>query len=273
MSTEIIKDASEEKNLTEKKTLKFKIPKELVKIPSKGLVYDKKFLIGEEIEMRYMTAADEDTLMSPSLGAKGLWLTRLLQNCINQKNFNVDDLLEGDRNRLLFWLRQSAYGSSYSLEITCPECRKKYQNDFKLNQLKMKTLDINPAQEGKNEFEFTLPQSGMKVIFAFMTGKMSADLAKEIDGQLKSSNPNESIITSRLRKQIVKIDDVDDVKEIADFINDGMLAADSLALRTYIDDNRPDIDLTQDATCSHCGSTNNFEIPIELQFFWPQSKR
>lgn len=253
----------------------YQVPKEFVKIPSKGKIYPKESgLMNEEIEMRYMTAADEDDLTSPSLIRKGIWLTRLLQNCMVNKNFSSEDLLVGDRNALLFWLRQSAYGILYNLAINCvnPNCNKKFENEFKLDRLTMKTLDLIPITEGKNEFLFVLPKSNLKVIFSLMTGKMSQELDKEFEAQTNSKMPKEQVVTARLKKQIIEIEGIRDTQEISGFIDKGMLATDSLALRNYIDENTPDIILKQNAVCPHCGTANDFDIPIEIQFFWPQPR-
>lgn len=252
----------------------YQVPREFVKIPSKGVIYSQEANLGGEIEMRYMTAADEDDLTSPSLIRKGIWLSKLLQNCMVNKAFDANDLLVGDRNALLFWLRQSAYGSQYNLAINCNNlnCQKKFENEFKLDQLIMKTMDISPVVEGVNEFKFTLPKSGLEVRFALMTGKMSEELSKEFDTQNNATAPKDKIITSRLKKQVTSIQGITDKAEIAQFIDKGMLASDSMALRNFIDENTPDIILKQEATCTHCGSTSNFDIPIEIQFFWPQPK-
>jgi hypothetical protein len=222
--------------------------------------------------MRYMTAADEDDLTSPSLIRKGIWLSKLLTNCIVNKNFDPDNLLVGDRNALLFWLRQSAYGTFYELSVKCPSCNEDFVNMFHLNQLIMNVLDIEPVSPGKNEFQFVLPTSKARVNFAFMTGKMATELDKEMEHQTNSKVPEEKVITSRLKKQIVSIEGETDVKLIEKFINQAMLAADALALRRFIDEHNPDVILKQNATCQKCGATNEFDIPIEIQFFWPQSR-
>lgn len=279
MSVEIIEDKKELGKAPSSNAITYQVPREYVKIPSKGLVYSKQSGLGkEDVEMRYMTAADEDDLTSPSLIRKGIWLTKLLQNCVVNKSFNVDNLLVGDRNALLFWLRQSAYGTSYELSIDCPACKdangdqRKFNNEFKLNQLSMKTLDKTPVSEGTNRFEFVLPTSKLTVHYALMTGQMANEFEKEIDHQAKANNPKDQMITTRLKKQIISIDGVEDRKIIEGFISTQMPASDSLALRKEIELNTPDIDLKQDATCPHCGTTSTIDIPIEIQFFWPQSR-
>ena len=279
MPVEILDEKNEKsnsessKNETSNSKFSFVVPREFVRIPSLGYTYPKDLGMGStDIEMRYMTAADEDDLTSPSLIRKGVWLSKLLQNCMINKSFDVDELLVGDRNALLFWLRQSAYGSNYELSITCPSCEKKFANEFKLDKLIMKTLDVKPTTLGKNEFSFRLPKMDVEVHFRLTTGKISAELEKEFEIQRNLKTPKEAVITSTLKQQIVEVQGIRDSKTIEDFIDNYLLATDSLALRQYIEKITPDIILKQAVTCPACGTSSEFDIPIEVQFFWPQSR-
>ena len=250
---------------------------EEVRIPSNGYVYPQEsgIMNSKVIKMRYMTAADEDDLISPTQIKKGTWLTKIISNCMQSKLIDADDLLLGDRNALLFWLRQTSYGSNYKLMVKCKNCncdKPGFQNEFMLNQLKLKTLDAKPIADGKNEFEFILPLTKAKVIFALMTNRMLNELTKDEEAKSNKGMSEDKRITSILKKQIIEINGVRDKNELEKFIETGMTAKDSNALRAHITSITPDILLKQNATCPHSGFTEEFDIPIEAQFFLPSAE-
>lgn len=249
---------------------------EEVRIPSNGYVYSVASGIGDSkfVPMKYMTAADEDDLTSPTLLRQGKWLTKILANCIVLKTIDPDDLLVGDRNALLFWLRQTSYGANYKLNVTCQNCdckQKFFSNDFQLDKLELRTLDVKPISPGINEFEFLLPMSKAKVIFSLLTSKMADELTKDEEAASTKGTSQEKRITSVLKKQIVAINGIRDKNQLNKFIENGMTAKDSLALRNYINEITPDIVLKQTATCSNTGKVQEFDIPIEAQFFLPSA--
>ena len=249
---------------------------EEVRIPSNGYIYSQNSGISNKqyVPMKYMTAADEDDLTSPTLLRQGKWLTKILANCIVLKTIDPDDLLVGDRNALLFWLRQTSYGANYKLNVTCQNCdceKKFFSNDFLLDKLKLKTLDVKPIKSGTNEFSFDLPMSKAKVIFCLLTSKMADELSKEEEAKANKGVTHEKRITSILKKHIISINGVTDRNQIDKFIDVGMSAKDSLALRNYITEITPDIILKQTATCPNSGKVQEFDIPIEAQFFLPSA--
>ena len=102
--------------------LDFISPTEHVELPSQGKGYPQGHpLHGKEtIEIKYMTAKEEDILSSRNLLKKGLAIERLIQSVICDKNVQAKDLLVGDRNAILIAARRSAYGNIYSIKVTCP---------------------------------------------------------------------------------------------------------------------------------------------------------
>lgn len=244
---------------------------EEVRIPSNGLIYPKEsgLFNSKTIQIRPMTASDEDALTSQTAMRTNTWLDKILRNCIVNTNVDLNSLLLGDKYSILFWLRQNAYGSSYDLKVTCPACNEQFENSFQLNQIQLKNLDTQPIELGTNMFLFVLPKSGVQVIFKLFTSKMAEELEKEAEDMKKVGL--EKFITLRLSKQIVQIADVKDKDKINKLIS-MMPATDSLALRNYIDEITPDIILKQNAKCIHCGKVESYSIPIEAQFFWPQSR-
>jgi rRNA maturation protein Nop10 len=253
----------------------FSVPKEEVRIPSNGLVYSQTSGLcnSRTVEMRYMTTGDEDIMISPTLVRQGTWLTKLISACMMNKGINPDKMLVGDRNALLFWLRQTAYGSDYDLKVLCPSCGKNFNHVFKLDKLILKTLDVKPIAEGVNEFDFVLPISKIPVKFSLMTGEMDIEYTREVQEQTKSGNTSqERLASGKIIKQLTEIAGVRDKKQIERFVHTRMLAKDSMALRDYIEEITPDIIQEQQATCPECGASNKYSVPLEMQFFWPQSR-
>ena len=126
-------------------TLQFVTPTEIVDLPSKGLYYLEGHPLHNKdaIEIRYMTAKDEDILTSTTLLQKGLAIDRLLQNVIVPKNINVDDLLVGDKNAILVAARITGYGANYDAQVRCPICNSAVDYSFDLSNIETKeTIDF-----------------------------------------------------------------------------------------------------------------------------------
>lgn len=137
------------------------IPVELVTLPSKGSVYPIGHPLSNEetVEIKAMTAREEDLLTSRALIRNGTVITKLLKACVINKLINPDDMLAGDRNALLIGIRVTGYGSDYAVKISCPECEKDFENTFSLNGLALKRLSATPIRPNTNLFEFRLPGS------------------------------------------------------------------------------------------------------------------
>lgn len=246
------------------------IPVELVPLPSAGRVYPQGSPLAdrEALEIRAMTAREEDILTSRALLKKGTAITELIRSCVVDKSVNVSDLLVGDRNALMVAVRITGYGAEYPVDLDCPECETKTQHTFDLGQLPIRRLDIDPVVEGSNLFEFALPVSGKAVRFKFLTGRDEDDMAAMAEKQKKHALGNEAPVTTGLQYAIVSVDGVTDRAKIANFIK-SMPARDSRALRTYIKDNEPGIVMRQDVACDKCGHSEEVDMPLGVNFFWP----
>lgn len=252
--------------------LTFDIPTEFVSIPSQGRIYgvDTNLHDLKEIEIRVMTARDEDILTSPSLIRKGIAIDRLLQNIIVDKSIHIDDLIRGDRDALLIALRITGYGESYEAKIGCPECSETTQHEFSLSGLEVKNLQIEPIQEYSNRFYFKLPVSKKEITWKFLTGKEERDITETTNRQ-KKQNPGrrvDNLVTLKLINTIVSVDGITDRGQIAAFVRN-MPARDSLELRKYMDENEPKIIMNNWFECPDCGTESEVAIPMAIQFFWP----
>jgi len=165
----------------------YEVPIESVPIPSSGKIYPPESgLYGKEtIEIKAMTAKEEDILTSRALIKKGTVITELIKSCVIDKTVNIDDMISGDRNALMTALRITGYGSDYNVQIDCPECGTHGKHTFDLASLPIKRLDIQPVAEGTNLFEFKLPVTQKAVQFKFLTGKDEADMTTVQERQKK----------------------------------------------------------------------------------------
>lgn len=250
------------------------IPHELVPLPSSGKVYpqDSSLHNLEAVEVRPMTAREEDILTSRALLKKGTVVTELIRSCIVDRTINPNELLGGDRNALMVAIRITGYGPEYKAEIECNECGVKSPHDFNLAELPIRRLEIPPVAAGMNLFQFVLPYSKKVVKFRFLTGKDEEEILATSEKQKKLGLSSESNVTTSLMYSIVSIDGVEDRAKINNFIKH-MPARDSLALRNFIKENEPGVIMKQDTTCPSCGHSEEVGMPLGVNFLWPSAAR
>lgn len=241
--------------------MEFKLPTETVQLPSKGLLYSKDNpLSSGEIEIKYMTAKEEDILTNINYINEGTVLDRLMKSLI-VSDINYNDLLIGDKNAIMISARILGYGKDYKFT---------YQGEshtVDLSQLENKQIDESLFTPGENRFSFTLPATGVVVEFKLLTHGDEAAIAQEIKG-LKKINANTSAdLTTRLKHMITSVDGSTEKADIRKFVDNYLLAQDARALRTYINEIQPDVDLT----FFRGQSGERTSIPIGLNFFWPDA--
>jgi hypothetical protein len=250
----------------------WEVPVDVAPLPSQGRVYPpSSSLHGKEIvSIKAMTAKEEDILMSRAYSKQGTTVIELIKSCLADKSIDPADLLLGDRHALLVAIRITGYGSSYSVDASCPKCSVTDEYDFDLSSLPIRNLEIEPIKPGVNEFAFTLPVSKKNVTFKFMTGRDDLELTLTNERKKKILGEQaDNSITSRLTHQIVSIDGITDRNKIATFVNN-MPARDSKALRLYMDKNEPTLEMTTTMTCNACGASSEVGLPIGISFFWPR---
>jgi len=250
----------------------FAVPCDFVMLPSKGRIYPPESPLHnlEELEVRHLTAADEDILTSRSLLRSGTALDTLLDNVIVNKSIKSEELISGDKNAIMTFLRITGYGPEYKVEITCPDCDADVTTEFDLTKLNMKMLDTEPVVEGVNRFNFTMP-SGTVIEFKFLTSKEEKLISDEQDKLKKMTNsPLDHNITTRLRYQIISVNGNEDKGYINKFIG-VMNVRDSRAFRKYFDDVEPDMIMKQEFSCVQCGHRGEVDIPVTVSFFWPDA--
>jgi hypothetical protein len=238
---------------------KFKMPTEIVELPSQGLIYPESSpLSSGKIEMKYMTAREEDILTNQNYISKGTVLDELVKSLI-VSDVDYEDLIIGDKNAVLIAARVLGYGSEYKFNWNGEE------QNIDLSTLENKVIDLKLFKKGQNEFNFTLPHSGIEITFKLLTGKDEKKINAEIEG-LKKINKNSSAeLSTRMKYIITSVGGNRDMKDIRDFVDNMFLARDSRALREYIKEVQPDVDMTFFPE----GQTNKIDLPIGLNFFWP----
>lgn len=248
---------------------------QLVKLPSRGKLYPVEHPLNgkEDVEIKYMTAAEEDILTSPALIKRGLVFSTLLKSCMVDKTINPDELLISDRNAILIALRCTGYGELYNVSIMCSEndCMKQFEHEFDMNKLNIKfVLDEHVEKEFENLFTFVLPFSKKTVKFKLMNALDDREI-DETEDNLKKAQPGilvEKRITSRLIKQIISIDGNENKHDTSKLVLK-LRAGDSRALRKRIEEVNPGVVMEQEASCPHCGTKNVFDVPMTPAFFWP----
>jgi len=249
-----------------------KIPTESVPLPSRGLLYPPQhpFHRREVVDIKMMTAVEEDILTSQSLLKKGTVITELIKSCLVD-NVNPNDLLSGDRNALMIAIRITGYGARYDGEVTCSECGAKTPRDFNLADLDIKSLKIEPAVEGQNVFDFKLPRLKAPVQFRFLTGRDEEDILKTSERQKKLGISQDNLVTTNLIHSIVSVNGVDDRAKLSHFVR-MMPASDSNDLRRYIKENEPGVDMKVESECKACGHVEEVAMPIGVTFLWPNAE-
>lgn len=251
----------------------FEVPTETIPIPSAGIIYPEGSPLhnAETVDIRAMTAREEDILTSRSLIKKGTVISSLIKSCLINKEIDPEEMISGDRNALMTAIRITGYGANYPVEIDCPECKEKNKQEFNLADLPIKRLAITPAVEGANLFSFVLPMTKKTVMFKFMTGIDERELSQEMERRKKKlGNESETLVTLRLQYQVQSIDNIKDKNKIAQFVKN-MPAGDSRALRKFMDDNEPGIEMKAWMTCESCSEQSEVRLPIGASFFWPDT--
>jgi hypothetical protein len=245
---------------------KFKVPTETIELPSQGLLYPELHpLSSGKLEMKYMTAREEDILTNSAYIKQGIVIDKLLQSLIVTK-FDYNDLLVGDKNALMIAARVLAYGSNYEFEYDGVE------QNADLSSLNPKPLTEEvKSSKGANMFSYTLPDSGNVVTFKLLTHGDENKIEAELKGLKKISKEASNDGVVRLCHIITAINGDSETKSIRDFVNNYMLAKEARAFRQYYASISPDIDLTIPVTNSR-GAEEDIEVPITINFFWPDAR-
>jgi hypothetical protein len=237
----------------------FKLPTETIELPSKGLLYPEDSELAKGVlEMKYMTAREEDILTNQSYIKNGTVLDKLMKSLIVTK-INYDDLLVGDKNAIMIAARILGYGAEYVFDYAGEE------QIVDLSSLDNKEIKKELFASRTNEFTFTLPKSKNNITFKLLTHKDEQEISRELEGLKKINKDSSPELSTRLKYIITSVEGKRDKKDIREFVDNYLLAQDSRSLREYIREIQPDVDLTFFPD----GSEDRVNLPIGLKFFWP----
>ncbi len=256
----------------QKEVKKSNFPTEIIPLPSKGLLYPEEHPLADGvIEMKYMTAKEEDILTSQNLIKQGVVLDKLFESLIVTP-INYADLFIGDKNAIMVAARILGYGKDYTVEVDDPfSPGTKQKVTIDLTQIEHKEVDYSLFERRINEFDFELPQSKRVVTFRLMNHKIEKDIQTEIKGINKTTVRTgiDRELTTRLKHLIVAIDGESGRASVNNFVDNELFALDSRALRSYMKEIAPDLDMTFTFVSDTTGEVKEIDIPMDVSFFWP----
>lgn len=233
---------------------------DVVELPSRGICYPNKI---KTLRVAYLTAADENILASPNFVNTGSVVTELLKRKILDKELSVDDILEEDRQAILIFLRNTAFGTEYELTLTDPKTREKFTVNVDLSTLKIR--DFTLVEDANNEYPFFLPKSQANITFKFLTRKQEDELEKiEETWNGVGAAP---VVTKRLEMMIKSINGNRDIMQIHNFV-EKLPIKDSQDFKKYVQKNKPGLDLRQNVV-TPSGENVQVDIGFGVEFFRP----
>ena len=251
---------------------KYEFPTEIIDLPSKGLVYPEGHPLRKgNIEIKYMTAREEDILASQTLIKKGVVLDKLFESIVVEPGVDINDIFIGDKNAILLATRVMGYGADYKVEVTDPFTLEPQEVVIDLG--KVKTKDFNEKLlNGDNLYKFKLPKSGKEIEFKLLTHGDEAEISKEIQALArlyKGKGDTSFDVTTRLKYMIQSVDGNQDRGFITKWVQNGFLALDTKAFRKYVRELSPDMDLNFEFTSELTGEKEALDIPFGISFFYP----
>lgn len=253
----------------------FVTPTEFVELPSKGEFYPEGHALHgvETIEIRHMTAKDEDILTSKTLLKKGIALDRMIKNLMIDKRIEPEGMLIGDKNAVIVAARKSGYGADYQTNVQCPNCGTTNNTTFDLEEVEttdvMLYQQLDTVERDGQYFVIELPRSGVKTKVRLLTGVDEQRTARNQRMAKKNGVNTEQTLTSQFRTFIVAVNGDTSSKSIANFV-DNMPAADSRHLRTMYKAITPNVDMNMYFECDTCNFDSTMEVPFTADFFWPK---
>ena len=248
-------------------------PTEVLSLPSQGLLYPEDSpLRSGTIDVKYMTAKEEDILTSTNLIQQGVVIDKLLESVIADPKIKVSDLLLGDKNALLLGTRILGYGKDYEVSITDPDTQQQVKQVIDLTTIQHKEVDVSLYENG-NLFSYELPNSKIVLEFKLMTQQDEIEVQNILKDyeKLKQLTGIDRGLTTRFKHMIQSVDGNTDQKFIDNFVDNEFLALDARAFRKYRDEIEPDVVLKFDYT-SQNGGNHKIDIPLGVEFFWPAAE-
>lgn len=252
--------------------MSFVVPTEFVELPSKGRYYDPQSpLYGQEsIEIRHMTAKEEDILANQDYVMRGVVLDKLIDSIIVTPGVTSLDLLSGDKNAILVAARSTGYGKEYSLNQICPHCEEIGEFKFDLEKVRCTDIELEEGVEyvpSRGVFTVFLPKSEITVGIRLLIGRDEEYFEKQKKQQSQIGIETNTTIEF-LRKVIVDANGFTDRSLINNLI-EVLPALDSRKVRAVYKRVMPELNTAQEVVCPNCSQESESEVPFTLGFFWP----
>ena len=248
----------------------YEVPTDFVDLPSQGKFYPKDSpLYGiEKVEIKYLTAKEEDLLVSPGLVKSGLAIDRVIESLMVDKRIKAKDLLVGDKNAILINARKNSFGSDYEFTYICQKCGTQNNCIKDLNDISIKQINTNDSCTitDSGTIIIKLPKSAVLLELKFLRGEDEVAIEQVLEKRTKNNLPAEALLT-RYRYMILSVNGNNDMETITSFIN-SMPIADSVFLRKNYSDMNPDINFNFSHECKNCSNLNEGGVPITANFFW-----
>jgi hypothetical protein len=257
----------------ENSSFSFVVPTEFVELPTGGKYYPEGHPLHNQdsIEIRQMTAKEEDMLTSQTLLKKGVALERVLKSLIVDKRLKPDHLYVADKNALIIATRVSGYGSDYHTSVGCPACGESQKYLFNLNNVQIyngeDAAELGVVDNQDGTFNLTLPKTQVNVKFRLLTGHDERLLVDGMEKDKKAKS-HERTVTRQIAYMVLEVNGDPSPEAIGYFV-DNIPALDARHLRLAYKAASPNIDLTQNFACSDCGHEQDMEVPLNADFFWP----
>ena len=249
----------------------FVTPTEFVDLPSKGESYEEGHPLHNisTVEIRHMTAKEEDILSSESLLKKGIALDRLLQSVILNKKIKVEDILVGDKNALLIATRITGFGPIYESTVTCPSCLESSPHQIDLEEIETKTTELpaNVTHREDGNYDIFIEKHNLTVTVRLLKGADERHITMRRNKRKKLKR-HEANITDQLAAIIVEVDGHTNTETIEHFI-DVVPATISRQIRAVYETIVPNLDLTVEYECEACSYEGRVGLPLTAEFFWP----
>lgn len=234
---------------------------DVVPLPSGGIHYENK---KKSVKVAYLTASDENILSSPNLIMSGDVITELLRRKIIDRDLSIEDIVEEDKQAILIFLRNTAWGPEYEMTVTDPKTKEPFKAMVDLSTLKVKDFTLVEDQNG--EFQFFLEKSKIPITFKYLTQKQEKELQKFSD-EWKEKTPV-PIATKRLEFMIKSVNGSRDPMTIHSFIENKMPLSDSQKFKKFYNENKPGLNLTEKVQ-TPSKETIHIQIGFGAEFFRP----
>jgi hypothetical protein len=246
----------------------YDFPTEVITLPSQGKCYPESNPLSKgTIEIKYMTAKEEEILASQNLIRKGVVLDKLFESIIVDKKVNIDDIILGDKNAIMLAARILGYGSKYRVQIQ-DEMGEAHETDVDLSKVKTKETNLDNINV-ENNYTFTT-STGVNLEWKLLTHGDEKAVEADIRAIARLNKDGASSeLTTRYRYMITSVDGETDVNTINKFINNAFLTRDTRAFRETVREHQPDINMEFDWINPNSGEREVKPIPMGVGFFWP----